>query len=86
MNQFRMRGVLSCQCLRVLKKTNASYRGGYIAFEYKQSVLGGDLGKRVSIEAGVSTGWERYIGPDGVAICMDIFGLSAPMSDLAIET
>lgn len=53
--------------------------------EYKQSVLGGDLGKRVSIEAGVAMGWERYIGPEGIAICMDTFGLSAPMSDLAAE-
>ena len=53
--------------------------------EYRNTVLGGDLGTRVSIEAGVSMGWERYIGPEGVAICMDSFGRSAPMSDIAEE-
>lgn len=51
--------------------------------EYKQQVLGGDLGKRVSIEAGAKFGWERYIGPDGIAICMESFGKSAPQADLA---
>ena len=53
--------------------------------DYRKSVVGGDLGKRVSIEAGVSMGWERYIGPEGVSICMESFGLSAPQSDLATE-
>ncbi len=53
--------------------------------EYKQSVFGGDLGKRVSIEAGVDLGWHKYIGLDGIAICMDSFGASAPYRDLANE-
>lgn len=53
--------------------------------EYKESVLGGDLGKRVSIEALSDFGWHKYIGREGIAICMNTFGLSAPMSDLAQE-
>lgn len=53
--------------------------------EYKDSVIGGDLGKRVSIEAGVDMGWYKYIGLDGIAIAMDGFGASAPASDLAKE-
>lgn len=53
--------------------------------EYKNSVLGGDLGKRVSIEVGVAQGWHRYIGMDGIAICMDRFGASAPASALVKE-
>jgi transketolase len=52
---------------------------------YKHAVLGGNLGKRVSIEAGVDLGWHKYIGMDGVAICLDSFGLSAPAADLAKE-
>ncbi|MCI5051945.1 MAG: transketolase [Simkaniaceae bacterium] len=53
--------------------------------EYQESVAGGDLGKRVSIEAGINLGWEKWIGRDGIAICMEGFGASAPMSDLQNE-
>jgi transketolase len=53
--------------------------------EYKNSVVGGDLGQRVSVEAGVSMGWAKWIGRDGISICMDEFGASAPQSDLAEE-
>ncbi len=53
--------------------------------EYKKSVIGGDLGRRVSIEAAVSFGWSKWIGPEGIAISIDTFGESAPMSDLAAE-
>jgi transketolase len=52
---------------------------------YKQSVIGGDLGVRVAIEAGVELGWHKYIGMDGVAICMEGFGHSALATDLAQE-
>lgn len=52
---------------------------------YKESVVGGELGVRVSIEAGTSFGWHRWIGHDGIAICMEGFGLSAPAGDLANE-
>ncbi|MDF2550650.1 MAG: tkt [Chlamydiales bacterium] len=50
---------------------------------YKKEILGGDLGVRVSIEAGVEFGWHKYIGSDGIAIAMEGFGASAPASDLA---
>jgi len=53
--------------------------------KYKASVFGGDIGKRVSIEAGVDLGWYKYIGLDGIAICMEKFGDSAPASVLAKE-
>lgn len=53
--------------------------------EYKQEVLGGDLGKRVSIEAGASFGWHKWVGPEGVCIAMESFGASAPAADLAQE-
>jgi len=51
--------------------------------EYKRSIIGGDLGQRVSIEAGVEFGWHKYIGLDGIAISMETFGASAPASALA---
>ena len=53
--------------------------------DYRESIIGGDIGKRVSIEAGSDFGWYKYIGKDGIAICVDTFGASAPPSDLAIE-
>lgn len=53
--------------------------------DYKESIFGGDLGKRVSIEAGVDQGWHKYIGRNGIAICMEGFGASAPAKDLAQE-
>ena len=53
--------------------------------EYKNSLFGGDLGKRVSIEAGVELGWHKYIGREGIAICMESYGASAPASALAKE-
>lgn len=53
--------------------------------EYKNRIFGGSLGKRVSIEAGIYQGWHKYIGSDGIAICMETFGQSAPQKDLAKE-
>ncbi|MCA1661894.1 MAG: transketolase [Novosphingobium sp.] len=37
---------------------------------------------KVSIEAGVTLGWERHVGGDGLAIGLDRFGASAPAKDL----
>ena len=53
--------------------------------KYKASLLQGNLGKRVSIEAGVSFGWCKFIGEDGIAISIDEFGMSAPPSNIAEE-
>lgn len=53
--------------------------------EYKESIFGGDLGQRVSIEAGVDLGWHKYIGRKGIAISLDRFGASAPYQELARE-
>lgn len=53
--------------------------------EYRHLVLGGNLGKRVSIEAASDLGWHKYIGMDGVAICVEGFGASAPYRELTKE-
>jgi transketolase len=37
---------------------------------------------KVSIEAGTTLGWERYVGPRGLSIGLDRFGASAPAEDL----
>ncbi len=53
--------------------------------DYKCSIVGGDLGRRVSIEAAVSFGWSKWIGPDGISVSVETFGESAPLSDLQAE-
>ncbi|VAX39730.1 Transketolase [hydrothermal vent metagenome] len=50
--------------------------------QYKESVLPASVTARVSVEAGSTLGWERYIGLQGRAIGMTTFGASAPLSDL----
>ncbi len=46
--------------------------------EYKESVLPKTVKARVSVEAGVSQGWEKYLGEYGEAISIEKFGASAP--------
>jgi transketolase len=45
---------------------------------YIDTVLPPTVRKRVSIEAGASLGWERYVGDEGAIIGIDHFGASAP--------
>lgn len=45
--------------------------------EYRESVLPSGIAK-VSVEAGVTLGWSRYVGSDGASIGVDRFGASAP--------
>lgn len=68
--------VISMPCWELFESQNP---------EYKESIFGGDIGKRVSIEAGVYQGWHKYIGRDGIAICMEGYGASAPYKVLAAE-
>ena len=46
--------------------------------EYRDSVLPPECWRRISIEAGVTQPWYRYVGRRGQAIGIDRFGLSAP--------
>ena len=53
---------------------------------YKNSVLPAEVTRRVSIEAGATLGWERYLGADGIAIGVDRFGASRTLqTDLPSE-
>lgn len=45
---------------------------------YRESVLPDACRRRIVIEAGVSDYWRKYIGLDGLALCVDGFGESAP--------
>lgn len=46
--------------------------------EYKNYVFPPDIKKRISIEAGVSQGWHKYVGDEGISVSMELFGASAP--------
>lgn len=46
--------------------------------EYRESILPKLCTKRVSIEAGVTDLWWKYVGTEGKALGIDRFGISAP--------
>jgi transketolase len=46
--------------------------------DYKEEVLPSIVKARVSIEAGVAQGWDKYVGDFGESISIDKFGASAP--------
>jgi transketolase len=60
--------VVSMPCQELFNQQDAAY---------KAELLPADLLK-VSIEAGVTHGWERYTGLDGLTVGLDRFGASAP--------
>jgi transketolase len=45
---------------------------------YRESVLPSSIQARVSLEAGITQGWEKYTGSNGLRIGIDHFGYSAP--------
>jgi transketolase len=65
--------VISMPCSRLFDEQSS---------EYKESILPAQVKKRVAIEAGVSDGWYRYVGLDGLIFGIDRFGESAPAEQL----
>jgi transketolase len=48
---------------------------------YRDSVLPKGV-KRIAVEAGVTSGWYKYVGLDGAVVGIDTFGESAPAPEL----
>lgn len=61
--------VVSLPCFERFERQDAAYR---------EEVLPSSCRKRVSIEAGISDPWFRFVGLDGKTVAIDRFGLSAP--------
>jgi transketolase len=61
--------VVSMPCWELFVEQDAAYR---------RSVLAPEATVRVAIEAGVSQGWHRWVGENGLLITLDRFGASAP--------
>ena len=53
--------------------------------DYQESVLPKQVKARVSIEAGVTDGWRKYVGDNGESIGIDHFGASADYKTLYTE-
>jgi transketolase len=68
--------VVSVPCMERFLRQDAAY---------KEEVLPGSCRKRVSIEAGISDPWFRFVGLDGKTVAIDRFGLSAPGSTVLKE-
>ena len=61
--------VVSLPCWEVFEAQDQAYR---------DEVLPPSIRRRVSVEAGVSLGWERWVGDEGAIVGLDHFGASAP--------
>jgi len=53
--------------------------------DYREQVLPGYVAKRLSIEAGVTAGWERFVGSEGASMGVNRFGASAPYKVLQAQ-
>ncbi len=49
---------------------------------YRDEVLPPDVKARLSVEAGVSFGWRRWVGSEGDGIAVDRYGASAPAPEV----
>ncbi|MEZ4695122.1 MAG: transketolase [Rhodothermales bacterium] len=65
--------VVSLPCWRLFDQQPESYR---------KQVLPPQTSVRVAVEAGVTLGWERYVGTHGSVVGLDTFGASAPAEEL----
>jgi transketolase len=53
--------------------------------EYRESVLPSSVTARLAVEAGVSLGWHRWVGPHGGLLTLDRYGASAPAARIFKE-
>jgi transketolase len=68
-NEGKKVRVVSMPCWELFQEQDA---------EYQESVLPKAVKKRVSVEAGITFGWCRYVGDEGITIGIDQYGSSAP--------
>ncbi len=68
--------VISAPCLDLFEQQDEAYKRELLPDVDPSQIL------RVSIEAGVTWGWERYTMANGLNIGLDRFGASAPAKDL----
>ncbi|MEO8102199.1 MAG: transketolase, partial [Betaproteobacteria bacterium] len=64
--------VVSMPCTQAFDRQDAAYRA---------NVLPAGI-PRISVEAGVTSGWRKYVGLEGGTVGIDTYGESAPAADL----
>jgi transketolase len=65
--------VVSMPCMELFDKQDQAYR---------DSVLPPSVTARVSVEAAMPSGWERYVGLRGMSVGISTFGASAPFKTM----
>ena len=75
MNDKRIR-VISMPCMELFKEQPGDYKNELIP---RRGCL------KVTLEAGITHGWEKYAGQNGLSIGLDHYGSSAPGKELADE-
>jgi transketolase len=50
--------------------------------DYREAILPPEVEARVAVEAGVTLGWDRYVGPKGRVVGVNRFGASAPYREI----
>ena len=68
--------VVSMPCMELFDAQPAAYR---------ETILPAAVKARVSLEAGSTFGWHKYVGDRGIAYGLDHFGTSAPAQAIAKE-
>jgi transketolase len=68
--------VVSAPCLEWFEEQSDSY---------KEQVMPKSIKARVSVEAGLSLGWSKYVGANGVSVSIEHFGASADYKTLFRE-
>ncbi|MBN1460890.1 MAG: transketolase [Armatimonadetes bacterium] len=51
--------------------------------EYREQVLPSSVSRRLAVEAGISLGWDRYLGSEGDIVSIEGYGHSAPWKTIA---
>ena len=66
--------IINVPCWELLEKQNE---------EYISTIMYKSCSKRISLEAGITSGWQKFTGIDGLNIGINEFGASAPGKDVA---
>jgi len=68
--------VISMPCMEIFNGQDSDYKEKLIP---KRGCL------KITLEAGITHGWEKYAGPNGLSVGLDHYGSSAPGKELADE-
>ena len=75
MSDKRVR-VISMPCMEIFNEQDSNYKEKLIP---ERGCL------KITLEAGITHGWEKYAGPNGLSVGLDHYGSSAPGKELADE-